>query len=105
MDWPHAWIGAAHCDAVTLRSGAGLSGIDPQPLVERQPLTRHVDPALIDVPPARHAGSCSAWPRGRVAAWPRGLVAASAGPHADRRLVDMMAALSNASLRRRDFQR
>ena len=92
MDWPHAWIGAAHCDAVTLRSGAGLSSIDPQPLVERQPLTRHVDPALIDVPPARHAGFLFR-------------VAASAGPHADRRLVDMMAALSNASLRRRDFQR
>jgi hypothetical protein len=86
VDWPHAWIGAAHCDAVTLMSSAGLSGIDPQPLVERHPLTRHVDPALIDVLLALHAGFLFR-------------VAASAGPHADRHLIDMMAALGNASLR------
>jgi Phosphotransferase enzyme family len=48
VDWPHAWIGAAHCDAVTLMSGAALSGIDPQPLAERHPLTRYVDPAAIN---------------------------------------------------------
>jgi hypothetical protein len=86
VDWPHAWIGAAHCDAVTLMSGAVLSGIDPQPLAERHPLTRHVDPALINVLLALHAGFLFR-------------VAVSAGPHADRHLVDMMVALGGASLR------
>jgi hypothetical protein len=37
VDWPHAWIGAAHCDVVTLLSSASLSGIDPQPIADRRP--------------------------------------------------------------------
>jgi hypothetical protein len=86
VDWPHAWIGAAHCDVVPLMAGAGLSGIDPQPLADRHPLTRHVDPALIDVVLALHAGFLFR-------------VAGSAGPQADPHLVAMMVALGNASLR------
>jgi aminoglycoside phosphotransferase (APT) family kinase protein len=86
VDWPHAWIGAAHCDAVTLMSSAALSGIDPQPLAERHRLTRDVDPMLLDVFLALHAGFLFR-------------VAVSAGPNADRHLLDMMIALGGASLR------
>ena len=86
VDWPHAWIGPAHCDAVTLMSSAALSGIDPQPLAQRHPLTREVDPTLIDVFLALHAGFLFR-------------AAASAGPNPDRHLLDMMLALGNSSLR------
>lgn len=86
VDWPHAWIGAAHCDAVTLMSSAALSGIDPQPLAERHPMTRYVAPALINVFLALHAGFLFR-------------VAVSAGPNADRYLVDMIVALGGASVR------
>jgi hypothetical protein len=87
VDWPHAWIGAAHGDAVTLMSSAALSGIDPQPLAQRHPLTREVDPTLIDVFLALHAGFLFR-------------AAVSAGPNCDLHLRNMMLALGNSSLRR-----
>ncbi|MFE4176736.1 aminoglycoside phosphotransferase family protein [Streptomyces sp. NPDC056909] len=85
VDWPHAWVGAAHCDVVTLLSSASLSGTDPQPLAETHPLTRDLEPARIDALLASHAGFLLRR-------------AVSAGPEADRNLVDMMVALGRASL-------
>jgi hypothetical protein len=86
VDWPHAWIGAAHCDLVTLLSSVSISGIDPQPLAERHPLTRDLDPLPINGLLALHAGFLLR-------------VATSAGSGADRDLVDMMVTLSTSSLR------
>ncbi|MEU8357133.1 phosphotransferase [Nonomuraea sp. NPDC048882] len=86
VDWPHAWVGAAHCDVVTLLAGVSLSGLDPQPIAERHPLTRDLDPAQIDAVLAAHSGFLLR-------------TAASVGPGTDRRLVDMMTALGLASLR------
>ena len=86
VDWPHAWVGAAHCDVVTLISSASLSGVDPQPIAESHPLTRDLDPARIDETLALHAGFLLR-------------TAISAGPAADPSLVNMMLALGNASLR------
>jgi aminoglycoside phosphotransferase (APT) family kinase protein len=91
IDWPHAWVGAPHCDLVPLLSGASLSGVDPQPFAERHPLTRDLDPLQIDVVLALHAGFLLHR-------------ATSAGPGADLNLVAMMTALGLASvdwLRRR----
>lgn len=86
VDWPHARIGHAACDAITLMSSASLSGIDPQPLADAHPLTRGLDPVQINVLLALHAGFLLR-------------AAAAAGPSADGHLVDMMAALGTASLR------
>ncbi|MEV4510385.1 aminoglycoside phosphotransferase family protein [Dactylosporangium sp. NPDC049525] len=86
IDWPHAWVGAAHCDLVTLLSSASLSGVDPQPFAERHPLTRDLDPLQLDVVLALHAGFLLHR-------------ATSAGPSADRNLVNMMTALGLASVR------
>lgn len=85
VDWPHAWIGAPHCDAVTLLSSASLSGVDPQEIVRRHPLTRSVAPHSIDVMLAAHAGFLFR-------------IAATAPPDADRNLIGMMIALGRASL-------
>ncbi len=85
VDWPHAWVGAGYCDVVTLLSSASLSGVDPQPLAESHPLTRDLEPVHINAFLAMHAGFLLR-------------VAASAGPAADRNLVDMMVALARASL-------
>ncbi|MEV5896520.1 aminoglycoside phosphotransferase family protein [Nonomuraea fuscirosea] len=86
VDWPHAWVGAAHCDLVTLLSGVSLSGLDPQPIAERHPLTRSLAAAQIDAVLAAHSGFLLR-------------TATSAGPRTDHRLVDMMTALGLASLR------
>jgi len=86
IDWPHAWIGAAHCDLVTLLSSASLSGLDPQPLAETHPLTRDLRPDQINVVLALHAGFLLR-------------IAATVGPDADRNLVTMMVALARGSLR------
>ena len=56
VDWPHAWIGSAHGDVVMLLSSASLGGVDPQPIAERHPLTRDLDPVQIDAVLALHAG-------------------------------------------------
>lgn len=86
VDWPHAWVGAAHGDLVTLLSGVSLSGLDPQPIAERHPLTRGLDAAQIDAVLVAHSGFLLR-------------TATSAGPKTDHRLVDMMVALGLASLR------
>lgn len=86
VDWPHAWIGAAHCDVVTLLSSASLSGIDPQPIADSHPLTRDLDAIRINEVLALHAGFLLRR-------------AAAAGPTADPNLIGMMVALGRASLR------
>ncbi|GAB2982733.1 hypothetical protein GCM10023080_056130 [Streptomyces pseudoechinosporeus] len=86
VDWPHAWIGPRHCDAVTLMSSASLSGVDPQPIAEHHPLTRVLDPVQVNEVLALHAGFLLR-------------AAATAGPTADPHLVTMMATLGLASLR------
>ncbi|MFF1419285.1 aminoglycoside phosphotransferase family protein [Streptomyces sp. NPDC058280] len=86
IDWPHAWIGAPHCDVVTLLSSASLSGVDPQPIADSHPLTRDLDPVRINEVLAMHAGFLL-----RTA----GLF----GPAADPHIVNMMVALGLASLR------
>jgi len=86
VDWPHAWIGAAHCDVLTLLSSAQLGGIDPQPLAEHHPLIRDLDPLTVNVTLALHAGFLLR-------------IAASAGPSADPAIVAMMSALGGASLK------
>jgi aminoglycoside phosphotransferase len=85
VDWPHAWIGARHCDVVTLISSASLSGMDPQPIADSHPLTRDLDPARINEVLALHAGFLFR-------------MASSAGPTADPNIVNMMVALGSASL-------
>ncbi|MFC5825059.1 aminoglycoside phosphotransferase family protein [Nonomuraea insulae] len=90
IDWPHAWVGPAYCDVLTLLSSASLSGLDPQPFLRDHPLTRDLDPEPIDVFLAMHAG----------------FLLRLAGQGVDRHLVNMAAALGNASLRwlrRRSF--
>ena len=86
VDWPHAWIGARHCDVVTLLSSAALSGIDPQSIADGHPLTRDLDSVQINEVLALHAGFLLR-------------TAASAGPAADPHIVTMMIALGRASLR------
>ncbi|MEV6864544.1 aminoglycoside phosphotransferase family protein [Streptosporangium subroseum] len=86
VDWPHAWVGAGHCDVVTLLASVSLSGMDPQPIADSHPLTRGLDPVQIDAVLAMHSGFLLR-------------SAASAGPQADRNLVNMMVALGLASLR------
>lgn len=86
VDWPHAWVGAAYCDVLTLLSSASLSGLDPQALAEEHPLTRDLAPESINVFLAMHAGFLLR-------------LTTIAGPTADRNLVDMATALGTASLR------
>lgn len=86
VDWPHAWIGAPHCDVVTVLSSASLSGVDPQEIAERHPLTRDVEPHRVDVMLAAHAGFLLR-------------LAATVEATADRNLVDMATALGMASTR------
>lgn len=86
VDWPHAWIGPRHCDAVTLMSSASLGGVDPQAIAENHPLTRGLDPAQVNEVLALHAGFLLR-------------AAAMAGPAADHNLVAMMTRLGLASLR------
>ncbi len=85
VDWPHAWVGAAHCDVLTLMSNVVLSGLDPEPFVEANPLTRHLHPYEIDTFLAAHAGFLIR-------------LAVTAGPAVDPNLVNMAAALGQASL-------
>ncbi|MFI6737475.1 phosphotransferase family protein [Nonomuraea sp. NPDC050451] len=85
VDWPHAWVGAPHCDVLTLLSSASLSGVDPQAYAQEHPLTRDLPPEAIDVFLAAHAGFLVR-------------LAANAGPGADRHLVGMATALGQASL-------
>ncbi len=86
IDWPHAWVGASHCDLLTLLSSASLSGIDPQPYADTHPLTRGLDPLRIDVVLALHAGFLLHR-------------ATSVPPTVDRNLLSMMTALGLASVK------
>jgi hypothetical protein len=96
VDWPHAWIGASHCDVLTLSSTASLSGIDPQRIADTHPLTRRLDPAQINTFLAVHAGFLIR-------------LAATAEPGADPSLIDTAHCLGVASLQwlnnRLDFRR
>ncbi|MFB9238853.1 aminoglycoside phosphotransferase family protein [Plantactinospora siamensis] len=85
VDWPHAWVGAAHCDVLTLLSTATLAGIDPQPLADRHPLTRDLDSDAIDAFLAVHSGFLLR-------------LASMAGTGADPNLVGMATALGRSSL-------
>ncbi|MEV1178276.1 aminoglycoside phosphotransferase family protein [Nonomuraea sp. NPDC049784] len=85
VDWPHAWVGAPHCDVLTLLSSASLSGLDPQAFAEEHPLTRDLGQEPINVFLAMHAGFLLR-------------LAANVGPGVDRHLVDMATALGTASL-------
>lgn len=67
-------------------SSARLSGVDPQPLADAHPLTRHLPAAQIDDLLVLHAGFLVR-------------TAVTAGPTVDRHLLDMMTALGTASLR------
>ncbi|MFB9469510.1 phosphotransferase family protein [Nonomuraea salmonea] len=85
VDWPHAWAGAPYADVVTLLSSARLSGVEPQPLADAHPLTRHLAAAQIDDLLVLHAGFLLR-------------LAVTAGPGADRALLKMATALGRASL-------
>lgn len=56
VDWPHARVGAAHLDLLTVLISAAASGFDPEPRLVGHPLMRGVDPAGIDVILAAQAG-------------------------------------------------
>jgi Ser/Thr protein kinase RdoA (MazF antagonist) len=86
VDWPHAWIGPAYCDVLTLLSSASLSGVDPRPFAAAHPLTRQLDPDQINVFLAAHSGFLMR-------------LAVTAGTAVDHNLLDMATALGQASLR------
>jgi hypothetical protein len=86
VDWPHGWVGARHVDVVTLLISAGLSGLDPQPILESLPLTASVDPAHIDALLAAHCGFLL-------------VTVCYTGSDADPNLVAMMKGLGMSSLR------
>ncbi|MFJ6199208.1 aminoglycoside phosphotransferase family protein [Micromonospora sp. NPDC092111] len=86
IDWPHAWVGPRHCDVLTVMSTAVTSGLDPEPFVESNPLTRHLHPYEIDTYLTAHAGFLAR-------------LAITAGPAADPHLINMATALGQASLR------
>lgn len=85
VDWAHAWVGAPFCDAVTLLSSARLSGVDPEPIAARHPLTQGLTRQQLDGLLALHSGFLL-----------RRVV--SAPPTMDPNIVAMMAALGRASL-------
>jgi aminoglycoside phosphotransferase (APT) family kinase protein len=60
VDWPHARLGAPFIDLLLLLSSVASSGIDPEPILARQPLAVHVEPRAIDAVLAAHAGFCVA---------------------------------------------
>src|SRR5262249_691347 len=60
VDWPHARLGAPLVDLLLFLSSTAASGIDPEPILARQPLTAHIEPDAIDAVLAAHAGFCLA---------------------------------------------
>jgi len=56
VDWPHARRGAPYLDLVMLLSSAAADRIDPDPIVNRHPLTAEIDRRAIDAVLAAHAG-------------------------------------------------
>jgi len=85
VDWAHAWVGAPFCDAVTLLSGTRLSGMDPEPIAARHPLTHGLTRQQLDGLLALHSGFLLR-------------TVLSATPAADPNIVAMMTALGRASL-------
>jgi Ser/Thr protein kinase RdoA (MazF antagonist) len=85
LDWPHAWVGATFCDALTVLVSAAMSGLDPEPHVARHRLLRDLEPEHIAIFLAAHSGFLTR-------------LATVAGPQADRNLVTMVIALGRASL-------
>lgn len=59
-DWPHARLGAPVIDLLLLLSSVAASGIDPEPVLARQPLAARIEPRAIDAVLAAHAGFCLA---------------------------------------------
>jgi Ser/Thr protein kinase RdoA (MazF antagonist) len=60
VDWPHARLGAPIIDLLLVLSSVAADGIDPEPILARQPLAAHVEPRAIDAVLAAHAGFCVA---------------------------------------------
>nr|BFE60593.1 hypothetical protein GCM10020063_051190 [Dactylosporangium thailandense] len=52
VDWAHAWVGPAYCDALMLMAGSP----DAEALCAANPLTRDLPPRVIDAFLAAHAG-------------------------------------------------
>jgi hypothetical protein len=59
-DWPHARLGAPFIDLLLLLSSAAASGIDPEPILARQPQAAGIKPRTIDAVLGAHAGFCLA---------------------------------------------
>ena len=59
-DWPHARLGAPFIDLLLLLPSAAARGIDPEPILARQPLTAGIEPHAINAVLAAHAGFCVA---------------------------------------------
>jgi Phosphotransferase enzyme family len=70
VDWPHARLGAPFIDLLLLLSSAAADGIDPEPILARQPLAARIQPHVIDAVLAAHAGFCLS---GTLAPAPPGL--------------------------------
>lgn len=60
VDWPHARLGAPFIDLLLLLSSAASCGIDPEPILARQPLAAGVEPRAVNAVLAAHAGFCVA---------------------------------------------
>jgi hypothetical protein len=60
VDWPHARLGAPFVDLLLLLSSAASAGVDPEPILARQPLAADIEPPAIDAVLAAHAGFCLA---------------------------------------------
>jgi aminoglycoside phosphotransferase len=80
VDWPHAWVGPAYADVLTLMSTAA----DPERHLAANPLTRGLDPLAVDAFLAAHSGF---------------LLRLAQAAGADPRLLDMASALGHGSLR------
>jgi hypothetical protein len=56
VDWPHARLGAPFIDLVMLLASGASDGIDPEPILRRQPLLTGPGADVIDAVLAAHAG-------------------------------------------------
>jgi aminoglycoside phosphotransferase (APT) family kinase protein len=56
VDWPWAGVGAAHCDLMFMLPSVAMHGTDPQPIIERHPVTRDLPDRDIDATLAALAG-------------------------------------------------
>lgn len=86
VDWPHAWVGAAHCDLLTLLTTASTGGLDPEQYLGASSLTRGLEPEQVDLFLVLHTGFLFR-------------LATTLGPEADPSLTAMVRSLAQASLR------